>query len=412
MSQFSDSSTQAALPGGAPLETAAEELGPAASTARVLHINSGNLYGGVESILLTLARCRDQCSTMESHFALCHEGRLSNELKQAGAPVHILGRARISRPWTVVRARRQLRRLLAGERFDLVICHMPWSLALFGNTVTRARQRLGFWAHGLHSGRNWLERLALRTRPDVVIANSRFTESGVANLFPHTMRAVIYPPVALDASQSLDQHRSAIRRQLGVDDDSVVVIQVGRMEACKGHLMHLQALSQMKSSTKWICWMIGGAQTQIEEEYFQGLQRAARELGIADKVRFLGQRSDVPQLLAAADIFCQPNISPDSFGLVFVEALWAGRPVITTAMGGAIEIIDDTCGVLVEPNDRPALMAALEKLIESPVLRQRFRQAGAARAMQLCDPAANMRALCDLCRAGVVAAAQAPISRA
>lgn len=406
MSQFLDSSTRAALPGGAPIETAAPELGSTANTVRVLHINSANLYGGVESILLTLARCRDKCSTMESHFALCHEGRLSNELKEAGAPVHILGRARISRPWTVVRARQQLRRLLRLERFDLVICHMPWSLALFGNTVSRARQRLGFWAHGLHTGRNWLERLALRTRPDVVIANSRFTESGVANLFPLTPRAVIYPPVALDASQSLDQHRSAIRSQFRVDDDTVVVIQVGRMEAGKGHLLHLQALSQMKSTTKWICWMVGGAQTQIEEEYFQGVQRAARELGIAEKVLFLGQRSDVPKLLAAADIFCQPNVAPDSFGLVFVEALWAGRPVITTAMGGAIEIIDDSCGVLVEPNDSHALMAALEKLIQSPVLRQRFRQAGASRAIQLCDPAANMRALSDLCRGGAVVVAQ------
>lgn len=402
--QFSDSGTQAALPGGAPLETAAAELASTASTVRVLHINSGNLYGGVESILLTLARCRDKCSTMESHFALCHEGRLSSELKEAGAPVHILGRARISRPWTVLRARRQLRSLLASERFDLVICHMPWSLALFGNTVTRARQRLGFWAHGLHTGRNWLERLALHTRPDVAIANSRFTESGMANLFPLTPRAVIYPPVALDAAQSLDQHRSAMRDQLDIEDDTVVVIQVGRMEACKGHLLHLQALAQMKSTTKWICWMVGGAQTPIEEEYFQSLQRAARELGIAEKVLFLGQRSDVPKLLAAADIFCQPNISPDSFGLVFVEALWAGRPVITTAMGGAIEIIDDSCGVLVEPNDIHALTAGLEKLIESPVLRQRFRQAGAGRAMQLCDPAANMRALRDLCRAGAIAA--------
>src|SRR5437868_490155 len=150
---------------------------------RVLHINSGNLYGGVESMLLTLARFRNACPMMESHFALCQEGRLSDELRNAGVPVYMIGGARFSRPWTVWRARRHLRRLLRRESFDLVICHMPWSLAVFGRAVRDARQRLGFWAHGLHTGRAWLERLAVRTPPDLAIANSHFTQTGLTRLF-------------------------------------------------------------------------------------------------------------------------------------------------------------------------------------------------------------------------------------
>src|SRR5580658_8787179 len=105
---------------------------PANMPTKVLHINSGNLYGGVESILVTLARLRDLCPGMEPHFALCHQGRLSRELAEAGVPVVELAKVRISRPWTVWRARRLLRELLAREHFDLVICHMPWSMAIFG----------------------------------------------------------------------------------------------------------------------------------------------------------------------------------------------------------------------------------------------------------------------------------------
>ena len=101
---------------------------------RVLHVNSGNLYGGVETILASLARLKDFCPAMESEFALCFEDRLARELAAAGAPMHWLGNVRISRPWTVWRARRRLKELLGRKRFDLVICHMPWSMAVLGPT--------------------------------------------------------------------------------------------------------------------------------------------------------------------------------------------------------------------------------------------------------------------------------------
>src|SRR5436309_8489644 len=102
---------------------------------RVLHVNSGNRYGGVETILVTLARHRHLCPHMEPSFALAYEGRLSDELLAAGVPVHHLGRTRSSRPWTVWRARHRLRKLIQEKGFDLVICHGPWSQAIFAPAV-------------------------------------------------------------------------------------------------------------------------------------------------------------------------------------------------------------------------------------------------------------------------------------
>jgi glycosyltransferase involved in cell wall biosynthesis len=78
---------------------------------------------------------------------------------------------------------------------------------------------------------------------------------------------------------------------------------------------------------------------------------------------FLGQRADVPHLLVAADIHCQPNIEPRAFGIAFVEALYAGLPVVTTAMGGGLEIVDESCGRLVAPDDANALSQVLGSLI-------------------------------------------------
>jgi glycosyltransferase involved in cell wall biosynthesis len=143
---------------------------------------------------------------------------------------------------------------------------------------------------------------------------------------------------------------------------------------------------------------VGGAQRPAEVRYFEELKERAAQLNITDHVRFLGQRADVRQLLAAADIHCQPNIGPEPFGITFLEALDAGLPVVTTAQGGALEIVDQTCGILTPPGDAEALARSLRKLIESPDLRSHLGRAGPPRARALCDPARQMSRLYSLCQ--------------
>ena len=75
---------------------------------RVLHIVSGRLYGGVETALVTMARCRLLCPEIEPEFAVCFDGRLRDELTAAGAPVHMLGEVRVRHPLSILRARRRL----------------------------------------------------------------------------------------------------------------------------------------------------------------------------------------------------------------------------------------------------------------------------------------------------------------
>ncbi len=278
------------------------DTGTTAKSIRVLHVNSGNLYGGVESILVTLARFRDLCPSMETHFALCYEGRLSRELQASGAPVHFLGGVRFSRPWTVLRARRQLESLLDREQFDVVICHMPWNLAVFSPAVRGKNVRLAFWAHSFHDGKNWIERLARRTSPDFAIANSRFTQGSLGNLFPTVKSEVIYPPVPLVQATDASKWRREVREELGVGDEEVVIAQVSRFDKCKGHQIHLEALACLKSNPSWFCVFVGGAQTQEEADYRRSLGNLADANGLQRRVKFLGERTDIARLLAGADI--------------------------------------------------------------------------------------------------------------
>jgi glycosyltransferase involved in cell wall biosynthesis len=79
-------------------------------------------------------------------------------------------------------------------------------------------------------------------------------------------------------------------------------------------------------------------------------------------------------------------MEPEPFGIAFVEALHAGLPVVTVDFGGASEIVTPACGLLLPPPDRGSLAAALQRLIDDPLLRARMREAGQARARALCDP--------------------------
>ena len=118
-------------------------------------------------------------------------------------------------------------------------------------------------------------------------------------------------------------------------------------------------------------------------KYFASLVAEADRLGIANRLRFLGERTDVARLLRAADLFCQTNLIAEPFGIVFIEALFASLPVITIASGGALEIINDSCGFLVSP-DVKAVAKAERLLIVDDALRATLGSAGPKRAKMLC----------------------------
>jgi glycosyltransferase involved in cell wall biosynthesis len=352
---------------------------------RVLHLTAGNLYGGIESSLLTIARFSAAGAGMEAAFALCFEGRLNDELRAAGVPVTLLGAARLRYPWTVLRARRRLAGLLAREPPDAVICHSCWPHVLFGPVVRGRRRPLAFWAHDRYLGRHWLERWSRWTRPDLILANSHFTQSLAGNLFPGVRSAVIHQPVP-PPRPGCRNNRCRVRQELHTPEGTVVIVQACRLERWKGHGLLLDALGRLAGKSGWVCWIAGGVQRPHEAAYLAELRRQATALGIAERVRFLGQRADVPDLLAAADVHCQPNTGPEPFGVAFVEALHAGLPVVTTALGGALEIVDEDCGILVSPGAPDALAAALLRLIRDPDLRARLGARGPERARQVCDP--------------------------
>ncbi len=361
---------------------------------RVLHLCAGNLYGGVERIVAECARSRARCPSLDPVFGVCFDGRLSEEIDATGAALRRVGPVRFSRPHTIWRARRRLARVLADDRPSTVVCHSCWTFAIAAPVVRRSHAQLVLWLHDRVTGRTWTERWAARTRPDLVISNSRFTAETVSRLFIGIESVVLYAPVSAGVGEG--GARAALRASLGAADADVVIIIASRFEAWKGHRELLRAAARLAGP--WRVWIAGSAQRGREEASIAELQSYASASGIADRVTFLGERRDVPALMRAADVHCQPNTGPEPFGLAFVEALYAARPVVTTDVGGAREIVTSDCGILVPPGDEQALPSALQRLVSDPALRRRLGDAGPARARALCDPADQLQRLRSLLR--------------
>jgi glycosyltransferase involved in cell wall biosynthesis len=351
---------------------------------RILHIYSGNFFGGIEQMLLTFAGA-DGLHGLTHEFALCFEGALSQRLKTHAATVENIGPVRMRRPDTVYRARSHVRRILRERHIDCVICHSSWALALFGPVVKRAGVPLIFWVHDRLQERGFVDRLASRIKPDLAVCNSAYSEQSVAALYSDLPSAVIHCPSPASAPMP-DAERLELRSRLGAEARTVVILIAARFEHWKGHELLIRALSRISDLQNWTCWILGEQQSGQQSSLVARMKSAAMIGEVADRICFLGHQENARQYFEAADIYCQPNTTPEPFGLTFVEALQAGLPIVTTSLGGgADEFLDSGAAVFVRQSDDAGLATVLRDLIRSPEKRAHYAAEGKRRAIEIAD---------------------------
>jgi glycosyltransferase involved in cell wall biosynthesis len=363
---------------------------------RVLHLHAGKLFGGTEVVLETFAR-NSAAADLQHVFGLCFPGPLHQRLQAAGGEIRDLGPARLSRPWSVAASRRTLRRIIREDRPDVAIAHGTQPYALFRGVLRRCDVPVALYLHTSPHELGLADRLArIVGPPDRMIGVSRYAlQCAQELLFSSPPTAVVHNPLPFEPGESAlpDDERAAIRRTLTTSATDVVVIQATRMIELKGHGVLLEALARLRDLDGWTHWLVGGAQSADEAAYEAALQSQAERLGIAERVRFLGQRDDVPALMAAADIYCQANVEPEGLGIAFVEALASGLPVITSDIGPAREIVTDRVGTLVAANDHAALAEALRRLILDRPMRRRLSSGARDHISGLMDAPQQVRRL-------------------
>jgi glycosyltransferase involved in cell wall biosynthesis len=156
---------------------------------------------------------------------------------------------------------------------------------------------------------------------------------------------------------------------------------VGRLAPWKGQDVFLAAFARSFPAGGVERAVLVGAPLFGEEGYEADLHRLAAELGIADRLEMTGFRDDVSAELARLDVLVHASVIPEPFGQAVVEGMAAGLPVIATEAGGPAEVITNGVdGLLVPPDDRAALAAALRRLSNDPDLRARLGAAARQRA--------------------------------
>jgi glycosyltransferase involved in cell wall biosynthesis len=201
-------------------------------------------------------------------------------------------------------------------------------------------------------------------RAAAVIANSGATAAAFRDAGGRAdLVHVVHNGIARMPFDAVTDARRAELREMFAPGAGVVLAAVGRLARWKGQHVVIAAAEAIPDAVAWII----GTPLFGEDRYLDGLREQARGLAVESRVRFLGEREDVPALLAAADIVVHSSIAPEPFGRVLVEGMLARRPVIASDAGGAREVLTHReTGWLVQPGDPVALAAAIREIREMP----------------------------------------------
>ncbi len=355
-----------------------------------------------------LALMQEMVRTGHEVAGVSADGPLLDEVRAAGLRVEVVPFSRSYNLASHLRAYRALIELFRRERFDMVHVHTPVA-ALIGRIAARRAgvPRIVYTAHGFyfHDRMAWprratfiaLEWLAGRVT-DVLFTQARedaetarrlgLCRGGVVEAIGNGVDpGRFYPPGPDDA------RRSELRAALGAPAGAVVIMMIGRLVAEKGYLELFEAMGRVDA----VLWVVG---ERLESDRRSAVEAAVAGLEehpeLAARIRFLGYRRDVPDLLRAADIFTLPS-HREGMPRSIIEAMMTGLPVVATDIRGSREeVVPGETGLLVPVRDSEALAEALSRLVEDATLRRRFGRAGRARALELYDEAKVVARQLDL----------------
>jgi glycosyltransferase involved in cell wall biosynthesis len=174
-----------------------------------------------------------------------------------------------------------------------------------------------------------------------------------------------------------------VRRELGIPAGAPVVLSVSRLFESKGQRELVQAIARVRQEVPEVRLVIVGADAvEVHGGSFtQELKELAGELGLSERVVFTGERSDVPRIMAACDVFAMPSFG-EPFGLVYLEAMAMKKPVVSLDHGGTPEVVENgLSGLLSQPRDLQSLARNLVTLLGDAELRVRMGAHGRARVL-------------------------------
>lgn len=324
----------------------------------------GLATGGAERLLVDTVATGDAASfDYEVACVMADLNNLAPRLADLGIPVHQLGATgNLDVRWVP-----RFRRLLVEGRFDIVHFHLPYTAAIGRPTVlslpSRSRPVTLYTEHCLWNKVSppikALNRLTVGT-DRLVLAVSEASRGSLPDRLRRRARVVVHgidQSLSPEVAAERPTIRRRIRKQLAVPDDDLLALTVAGLRAEKGYDLLLEAAHVVVGRNLPIRFAAAGDGTLAGE-----LRARHKALGLGESFRFLGHRTDILELMAAADVVVLPS-HQDGLPVVVMEATSIGTPIVATAQGGLPQAIEDGVnGLLVPPGDPDALVDALARL--------------------------------------------------
>lgn len=321
----------------------------------------------------------------------CADGPDLDVVRAEGFVVRAMPLVRSFSPLAQARAFLALRRLIKRERPDIVHAHMPISGLL---------ARLAAWHSGVpvvaYTCHGFLFNQPGKLTRRVLARCLEWLAGRITDVYmtvsdeeaADARRLGIHPgPVSVGNGRDPAQFqpdpvaRQAVRAELGVSPERIVVLAVSRLVRHKGYPELLRAMESVPNAELWVV----GSRLTSDHGDDMGMSFAHAEVVLGDRLKRLGHRADVARIMAAADIFVLPSHF-EGLPMSVIEAMLSGLPVVATDIRGPREqVVDGETGLLVTPGLAAPLARALQRLANNAVLRAKMGVAGRARACALYD---------------------------
>ncbi|MBN2312216.1 MAG: glycosyltransferase family 4 protein [Candidatus Hydrogenedentes bacterium] len=348
---------------------------------RVAHVITRLCKGGAQENTFHTVRLADRARyevDLISGYTTGAEGSIEDRVRAAG--IDVIREPMLVRAVSPVRdwlALRRLARVFRERRYDIV--HTHTSKAGFVGRLAAVRAGVPLIVHTPH-GHVFegyfpkpvtqvfirLERYAARKSHRLIALTARGIEQHLAQGVGRREQWIaIFSGIDLSPYAAAVERREATRRALGIEPGDLLVGGVGRLEPVKGFAYFVEAAHRIAEAVPRARFILAGDGSQAGF-----LREKAQALG--DRFRLLGLRDDVPDLMAAMDIFVLPSVN-EGMGRVLLECGAAGTPAVASAVGGVPDVLaDGVAGLLVPPGDAGAIAGAVETLAADPERRRRM----------------------------------------
>ncbi len=349
------------------------------SKIKVIQIVPELEEGGVEKGTLEIGAylAKQGCESI----VISAGGRMTAQLEKEGSR-HIACKHIGSKSPKALACIPKLRNLFLKEKPDIIHLRSrvpAWLAYLAYKSIPgKLRPKLVTTFHGFYSVNGYSK---IMTKGEKVIAVSKVVSEHIQKEYGVNKDriVVIYRGVDeefLDQDSIQDERIDELKKKWNItkNNDNILFLLPGRLTRLKGHDLVINSLSEFNGD-RWQLLVVGGIDRT--SSYFKELTELAIRNGTKERIIFTGYCSDMPAAIKLADVVISASLKPESFGRTIIEAQAMGKPVIASAHGGALEIVDDRkTGWLFTPNDKVSLTNAIASTFTSPEDRKQFGKNG------------------------------------